>query len=403
MEMEIITGGVTAVPGFQAAGVAVGIRKNNQKKDLAILYAEEPVVCAGVFTQNVFAAAPVLVSREVAGRQKARAVVANSGVANACTGEQGLSDARRMAALTAKALNLKPGEVFVASTGVIGEYLPMEKVERGIHLAARGLSSRGGGDAALAIMTTDTLPKETACRFSLGGTPVTLGGMAKGSGMIHPNMATMLSFLATDAAIDAELLQEALREAVDRSFNMISVDGDTSTNDMVLILANGRAGHPPIQARGEDYDTFLRALTAVCTELAHKIVRDGEGATKFLEVRVAGCPDYPTAKALAKKVLTSSLVKTAFYGEDANWGRIVTALGNSGVSFNPANVSIYLGDLPVAEKGRGVELDEERAAAILKERDIRVTIHMGMGGEEAVAWGCDLSHEYVTINGSYRT
>ncbi len=401
--MEIITGGVTAVPGFQAAGVAVGIRKNNQKKDLAILYVEEPAVCAGVFTQNVFAAAPVLVSREVAGRQKARAVVANSGVANACTGEQGLSDARRMAALTAKALNLKPGEVFVASTGVIGEYLPMEKVERGIHLAARGLSPGGGGDAALAIMTTDTLPKETACRFSLGGTPVTLGGMAKGSGMIHPNMATMLSFLATDAAIDAELLQEALREAVDCSFNMISVAGDTSTNDMVLILANGRAGNPPIQARGEDYDTFLKALKSVCTELAQKIVRDGEGATKFLEVRVAGCPDYPTARALAKKVLTSSLVKTAFYGEDANWGRMVTALGNSGVSFNPANVSIYLGDLPVAQAGRGVELDEERAAAILKERDIRVTIHMGMGGEEAVAWGCDLSHEYVTINGSYRT
>lgn len=401
--MKKIAGGFTAVPGFKAAGVAVGIRKNNQKKDLAILYSEKPAVSAGVFTKNVFAAPPVLLDRELMHNATARAVVVNSGCANACTGEQGYTDALMMAKWTAQALHIEEKDVLVASTGVIGEYLPMEKVKRGINLAAAELSPEGGNDAALAIMTTDTVEKETAYQFDLGGKPVTLGGMAKGSGMIHPNMATMLAFISTDIAMEKPLLQEALKEAVDRSFNVISVDGDTSTNDTVLLLASGTAGAAAIGAKGPEYQAFLEALTGVCIELAKMIVMDGEGATKLLEVRLKGCTDYATAKTLALKVLTSNLVKTAFFGEDANWGRIVTALGNSGITFDPAKVSIYLGDLLVAEDGRGVPLNEERAKEILTQREIPVTIYMGAGQQEAVAWGCDLSYEYVTINGSYRT
>lgn len=401
--MKKIAGGVTAVSGFEAAGVAVGIRKNNKKKDLALIYTAMPAVTAGVFTQNVFAAPPVQLDRERIKNATARAVVVNSGCANACTGEQGYADALKMAEWTAQALHIEPKEVLVASTGVIGEYLPMEKVARGITLAAQELSPGGGNHAALAIMTTDTVEKETAWQFPVGDYTITLGGMAKGSGMIHPNMATMLSFITTDISMEKSLLQAALMEAVDRSFNMISVDGDTSTNDTVLLLANGSAGAPFIGEKGPEYQAFLEALTVVCTELAKMIVIDGEGATKLLEVRVKGCTDFPMAKALALKVLTSNLVKTAFFGEDANWGRIVTALGNSGMSFDPGKVSIFLGDLLVAEDGRGVPLDEERAKEILTLREVPVTIHMGAGGAEAVAWGCDLSHEYVTINGSYRT
>ncbi len=401
--MKEIAGGVTATQGFEAAGVAAGIRKHNKKKDLALLYSVHPAQAAGVFTTNVFAAAPVLFCRKVLKGGSARAVVINSGCANACTGEKGYQDTEKMAALTAEALQISPQEVFVASTGVIGEYLPMPKVEKGIPQVVKSLSPQGGSDAAEAILTTDTVTKEFACQVELTGGTVTLGGMTKGSGMIHPNMATMLAYLTTDAAIEGELLQQALKEAVEVSFNMISVDGDTSTNDMVVLLANSQADNAPIKEEGEDYQTFLAALTWACTELAKKIVQDGEGATKLIEVTLKGCATSAAAKTLARNVLNSNLVKTAFFGEDANWGRIVTALGNSGVAFDPAKVDIYLGDMQVASAGRGVFLDEERAKKILEKGHIPVTIQMGMGQEEAVAWGCDLSYDYVKINGSYRT
>ncbi len=398
-----VSGGITAVPGFLAAGISAGIKKNGDK-DLALIYSSEPSLAAGVFTSNKFAAAPVLVSREHLKVDLHRAVVINSGCANACTGERGIKDAEKMALVTAKALNLENSqEVLVASTGVIGEYLPMPQIEAGIKQAASSLTEEGAGKAAEAIMTTDTKIKEFACRMEIEGKTVTLGGMTKGSGMIHPDMATMLAFITTDLQIENSLLQEALQAATDVSFNMITVDGDTSTNDTVIIMANGKAGNSLIKDKSKAYFIFLDSLTALCTELAKMIVRDGEGATKFIEVKVVKCPDFHTGKVLGRSILNSNLVKTAFFGEDANWGRIVTAMGNSGVEFLPEKVDIHLGDIQVVASGRGVSFDEEKAKKILAKDEILLTVNLNSGKEQIIAWGCDLSHEYITINGSYRS
>jgi len=401
MKFHKVEGGVTAAQGFMAAGIHSGIKKN--KKDLALIYSELPAHAAGVYTKNNFAAAPVIVSREHLAAGRARAIISNSGNANACTGQQGVEDARRMAELTAHHLGLSATEVVVASTGVIGEYLPMQIVVAGIEQIVGSLTKQGGADAAEAIMTTDLVEKVTAYALDIGGRKVTVGGMAKGSGMIHPNMATMLGFITTDCAITPELLQKALLYTVERSYNLITVDGDTSTNDMVVVLANGMAQNPLIASENEDYHRFLAVLQRVNTELSQKIVRDGEGATKFLEVTVNHAASFATAKKLAMGILNSSLVKTAFFGEDANWGRIVSAMGQTDVDFRPELVNIWLGDLQVTKDGQGLRFDENHAKEILQKKDIKITVDLGMGGETVTAWGTDLSHDYVSINASYRS
>lgn len=401
MKFHKIDGGITAAKGYKAAGIHCGIKKN--KKDLAMVFSEVPAAAAGVYTKNRFAAAPVIVSREHLANGQARAIICNSGNANACSGEQGLQDARRMAELTAQELGIAADEVVVASTGVIGQYLPMDTVESGIHLISGQLRSDGGADAAEAIMTTDLVEKVTAYALDIGGTTVTVGGMAKGSGMIHPNMATMLSFVTTDCAIAPELLQQALRYTVDRSYNLITVDGDTSTNDMVVVLANGMAGNPPITAANEDFHRFVAVLQRVNSELSQQIVRDGEGATKFLEVTIRHAASFEDGKALAMGILGSNLVKTAFFGEDANWGRIVSAMGQTEVEFYPERVNIWLGNLQVTKDGQGLHFDEDIAKTILQKKDIKITVDLGMGNETVTAWGADLSYDYVSINASYRS
>lgn len=399
---EVVPGGVTAPKGFRAAGVVAQVRKRG-RRDLALIYSKVTAVASALYTQNQVKAAPVLVTREHLAGGRAQAIVVNSGIANACTGEQGVSDARRMALLTGELLGIAPEHVVVASTGVIGVPLPMEKIAEGIRRAARELSATGSGDAAEAIMTTDTTPKEYAVRFSCGGKVVTVGGIAKGSGMIHPNLATMLAFITTDAAVSPEALDDALRWAGDRSFNAITVDGDTSTNDMVICLANGLAGNEQIMGSEPEFFLFRDALLEVCRELAKMIARDGEGATKFLEVRVKGARSEEEGRMIARAVASSNLVKTALFGEDANWGRIISAAGNAGVHFDPNRVDIYLGDLRVAARGTGLSFDEERARSILEGREVFVTIDLKQGDAEAVAWGCDLSFDYVRINAQYRT
>ncbi|EEG77380.1 bifunctional glutamate N-acetyltransferase/amino-acid acetyltransferase ArgJ [Dethiobacter alkaliphilus] len=401
MVFNKVEGNVTAARGFSAAGIHCGIKKN--KKDLALIYSEVPAKAAGTFTKNRFQAAPVIVSRENLQNGKARAVICNSGNANACSGEQGLQDARRMAALTAEMLSIDPGEVVVSSTGVIGQYLPMEIVDAGIRQVTKSLSPQGGPDAAEAIMTTDLISKEVAYEVQIGGETVTVGGIAKGSGMIHPNMATMLAFITTDCAISTELLQKALKYTVDRSYNLITVDGDTSTNDMAVMLANGLAGNAEITSENQDYQRFVEVLQRVNTELSQKIVRDGEGATKFLEVRIEHAASFLDGKTLAMGILDSNLVKTAFFGEDANWGRIVSAMGQTDVEFYPERVNIWLGDLQVTKDGQGLHFDEDHAKEILKHKDITIRVDLGMGEETVTAWGSDLSYEYVTINASYRS
>lgn len=396
-----MSGGVTAPKGFMAAGVAAKVRKNG-RPDLALLYSETPAAAAAAFTQNQVKAAPVLVTKEHLAARTAQAVVVNSGIANACTGEQGLLDARQMARVAGEALAVAPQQVVVASTGVIGEYLPMEKIEAGIRKAAQELS-RDGAAAAEAILTTDTTTKECALQFTLGGKKVTIGGMAKGSGMIHPNMATMLSFLTTDAAVEQQALDAALHWAVDRSFNAITVDGDTSTNDMVVLLANGKAGNSPLKTDDPQFSLFREALLAVCVELAKMIARDGEGATKFLEVQVKGAAAEEDAFIIARAVAGSSLVKSAVFGEDANWGRVLSAAGACGVTFDPNLVDVYLGDLQVAANGRGLAFDEAKAHSILAAGDVTFILDLHTGSGEGIAWGCDLSFDYIRINANYRT
>lgn len=405
-------GSITSVPGFQAAGVHCGLKLIDDN-DLALIYCQVSCRAAAVFTSNRVKAASVFYDQEllVHNREAPQAVVINSGCANACTGERGKRDARRTAMLVAQELSLQPAKdeleyppVLVMSTGVIGQYLPMTKIAAGIKVAAARLSSEGGHEAALAIMTTDTHPKEIAVCTTLGGVDVTIAGMCKGAGMIHPDMATMLSLIVTDAVITPDLLQEALSHAVDKSFNMTTVDGETSTNDTVLLLANGLAGNEEISEAGSlSYEAFSASLTYVATELAKMIARDGEGATKFIEISVRGAPSFAQAKQVAMAIACSPLVKTAIYGEDANWGRVLAAVGYSGVEIDPDNVAIWFGDLQLVKGGAPFDVDEERAAEILSERDVTVVIDLGLGDEEATVWTCDLSHDYVSINAHYRT
>lgn len=397
-----IKGGITAPKGFQAAGVQAGIKKSG-KLDVAVIYSTVPASVAGVFTTNTMAAAPVAVSRLALESGIASAFVVNSGCANACTGEQGLLDAKAMAHLTAELLNIKEQDVLVASTGIIGVNMPMAKVAAGIKAAVEQLSEKGQEKATLAIMTTDTFPKSCAYEFELGGVPVRIAGIAKGSGMIHPNMATMLAFITTDAAIAPAMLKQALTEAVSVSFNMISVDGDTSTNDMASVLANGLAGNKVIDSADTDYAAFTKVLTEVCIYLAKQVVVDGEGATKFLEINVRGAVSFDDAKKAAMAISKSPLVKTAFFGQDANWGRILCAVGYSEAAADPTKISLTIGNLTIVKQGMGIALDEQALKKIMAEDEIKVVVDLGLGQAEATMWTCDFSYEYVKINGEYHT
>jgi glutamate N-acetyltransferase / amino-acid N-acetyltransferase len=396
------TGGVTAARGFTAGGVYCGIRKT--KKDIAIIHSATPAVVAGVFTQNKVVAAPLLVDKlQLEKSDVCSAVVVNSGNANACTGEQGLKDAWTMVNTTADALHLPHEQVMVSSTGVIGQYLPMENIVNGILDLSTKLSVDGNKDAAEAIMTTDIFSKECALRFPLGSSKITIGGMAKGSGMIAPNMATMLAFVTTDAVISPAALQAALRMANNHSFNRITVDGDMSTNDMLLVLANGLAKNEEIREHTPAFQQFLVALEYVLIKLAKMIARDGEGATKFIEIVVNGARTEEEATQAARAVANSNLVKTALHGADANWGRILCAVGYSGIDFDPSKVAIGFNDLPVLQPNYKIVLDEEKAKAILSQDTITVLINLNQGSAEARFWTCDLTKEYIHINASYRS
>lgn len=400
--MKVISGGVTAAKGYLAGGLACGLKKN-QNPDLALIFSETPAVGAGIFTLNKVQAAPVHLSKRHLHSPVCQAVIANSGNANACLGAAGLETAARMTDAAARFLGIPVETVLVASTGVIGQPLAVEKIEAVLDAKPDFLRETGSDAAARAIMTTDTFPKEYALEFEIDGAKVTIGGIAKGSGMIHPNMATLLSFVTTDVSIEKPLLQKALLQAGDHSFNRITVDRDTSTNDTLFVLANGQAGNPTIMEEGPAYEAFAAALTAVCRELAKLIAQDGEGATKLIEVKVTGALGEAEAVLIGKSIATSNLVKTALFGEDANWGRILAAAGYSGVDFDPATVDIYLGDLMVCQGGIGLPFDEERAKQILNAKEILITVHMGRGDAEASIWTCDFSYDYVKINGSYRT
>lgn len=400
--MEQIEGGITAVEGFMAAGTFAGI-KRVEKPDLALIFSETVCNVAGVFTKNRFPAAPLLLDRKHLRKKKGQVIIANSGNANAFTGARGERDAEAMAEAAARALNVPVESVYVASTGVIGEFLPIEKITGAVPRLASQLSGSGGRRAAEAIMTTDTFPKEIALVGKVGREEVRVGGIAKGSGMIHPNMATMLAFLATDAAIEPRLLQEALRNAVDHSFNCITVDGDTSTNDMVLCFANGRRGKE-IRSKGAAYNRFAALLEGACLSLAKMIVRDGEGATKLIEIKITGARSDAAARKVAESIARSSLVKTAFFGQDANWGRIVAAIGNAGVPVQPERIDLSFGPVALLRKGAYQGKDaESRVAALLKQREIGLTIDLHSGKGCATFWTSDLSLDYVKINAAYRS
>lgn len=394
--------GVTAPKGFKASGVACGLKKNGQK-DLAMVVSDSIAQAAGIFTTNVVKGHSLQWSRKQIQNGAARAVVINSGCANACVGPQGDEDARTMATLAAAQIGCQPQEVMLGSTGVIGYRLDMDKIQQGISMAYNALSCEGGHLAAQAIMTTDTFPKEAAHTFSLEGKTITIGGMAKGSGMIHPNMATMISVLTTDAAISHELLDKALRTVADASYNRVSVDGDTSVCDKVLILANGMAENTPITHEGPEYEAFVNGLLEVCTTLAKMLAKDGEGATKLIEVRVINCRSKQDSHLILNAIAKSPLVKTAFFGQDANWGRIFTAAGYSSAEFDPQKVDIYLGELLVCKNGVALPFNEEEALEILKKDEILVTLDFKDGNICDRIWTCDLSYDYVKINGSYRS
>ncbi len=407
--MEIITGGVTAPKGFQAAAVAAGIRYQD-RMDMAMIVSETDAVAAGTFTTNVVQAAPVKWDRKiVAEKACARAVVINAGIANACTGAEGMEYCRKTAEAVEQVLNIPASQVLVASTGVIGMQLPMDKLSAGVEAMAPKLngSAENGHQASCAIMTTDTRAKEAAVTFEVNGKTVTMGGMCKGSGMIHPNMCTMLSFVTTDLAISKELLQEALKEDVQDTYNMVSVDGDTSTNDTVLLLANGMAGNSEITEKDENYRKFKEALNYINTTLAKKMAGDGEGATALFETRVIHADTKEHAKILAKSVICSSLTKAAIYGHDANWGRILCALGYSGVKFDPETIELFFesksGRIQIYKNGVATDYSEEEATKILSEEEVTVLADMKMGEAEACAWGCDLTYDYVKINADYRS
>jgi len=406
--MKVINGGVTAAKGFQAAGIYAGIKKAN--KDMAMIYSEVPCKVAGTFTMNIVKAAPVIWDQEVVREASfAQAIVINSGVANACTGTTGYAYCKEMAKTTGDLLQIPQEAVLVASTGVIGKQLPMEKINKGIEQLVPLLSAtkEGGIMAAEAIMTTDTMKKEVAVTIVIQGKEVTIGGMCKGSGMIHPNMCTMLGFITTDINISKQLLCEALSEDVKDTYNMISVDGDTSTNDTVLLLANGMAENIEITEKGEDYNAFVSALNYVNTCLSKKIAGDGEGATALFEVKVLGAKSKEQAVLLSKSVVTSSLTKTAIFGHDANWGRILCAMGYAGTAFDPEKVDLVFeskaGTIQIAVNGVAVDFNEEEATKILSEPEVTAVIDIKMGDKTATAWGCDLTLDYVKINADYRS
>lgn len=407
--MEKITGGVTAAKGFCAAAAEAGIKYKN-RKDMAMIYSKTPCKTAGVFTSNVVKAAPVLWDKKIVeSRGDTHAVVINSGIANACTGKLGYEYCRETAQEAADALEITLENVLICSTGVIGMQLPVEKLTGGVRMLVKELSEseEAGTEAAKAIMTTDTRNKQVAVRVKLGGKEVTVGGMCKGSGMIHPNMCTMLAFVTTDVNISQRLLQEALSEDVKATFNMISVDGDTSTNDTLLVLANGEAGNAEITEKNEDYQIFAEALHFVNEALAKKIAGDGEGATALFEAKIIHADTLENARMLAKSVITSSLTKAAVFGHDANWGRILCALGYSGAAFDPEKIELYLessaGKILIFKDGTAADYSEEEAERILSSSEVTALVDMKMGDAEATAWGCDLTYDYVKINADYRS
>ena len=404
--MKMIEGGVTAAQGFVAGGIHCGVRKNKSKPDLAMIYSEKPCAAAAVYTQNLVKGAPILVTQKNIADGAAKAVICNSGNANTCNAD-GEEKAQAMCDLTAQALGIAPQDVVVASTGVIGQVLPMEPIQAGIPELVKALSADGSHAAATAIMTTDTIAKEAAAEVEIGGKTVKVGGISKGSGMIHPNMATMLCFVTTDCAISPAMLDKAIHQVTEKTFNMISVDGDTSTNDTFAILANGAAGNPEITAPGPDYDAFAEALEAVCRQLSKLMAGDGEGATKLLICRVDGAADLSMARTVSKSVICSTLFKAAMFGADANWGRVLCAIGYSGaaVDVNKIDVSFRSakGQVDVCQNGAGIPFSEEEASQVLSEHEIEILVHLHLGEASAEAYGCDLTYDYVKINGDYRT
>ena len=404
--MESVKGGVCAAKGFKASGIHCGIRKNRTKRDLALIYSEKPANAAAVYTTNLVKGAPLTVTKAHLTDGKAQAVICNSGNANTCNAN-GVEIAEQMSELLANELNISAQDVIVASTGVIGQPLDIEPVKNGIPSLVGGLSYDNGSAAAEAIMTTDTRLKEAAVSFNIGGKECHIGGIAKGSGMIHPNMATMLVFITTDCAISSEMLQKALSSDIQSTFNMISIDGDTSTNDMVTVLANGMAGNDEITGEGEAFDIFMRALNTVNIYLCRLIAGDGEGATKLIECKVNGAKYESTAKTVAKSVICSSLTKAAMFGADANWGRVLCAIGYSGADVDTAKIDVAFksakGEIAVCKNGSGIPFREEKAKEILLENEIEILVGLNSGEGRAAAWGCDLTYDYVKINGDYRT
>lgn len=399
-------GGVTAPKGFTASGIHCGIRKNRDKKDLALLVSDLPAAAAAVYTRNLVKGAPCLVTERHLENGVARALICNSGIANTCAAD-GIEKAEAMCDLTGRALGLNPDDIIVASTGVIGPSIDIEPIEKGLPLLVSALSVKGHSDAAQAIMTTDTVKKELALKFELGGKCCTMGAMAKGSGMIAPDMATMLCFVTTDVGIECGLLREAIREVTDDTFNMVSVDGDTSTNDMFTVLANGLAGNPVISEKGADYAAFVAALRALCTGICRMLAADGEGATKLLECRITGAKSKKDARLIAKAVINSALLKAAMFGSDANWGRVLCAVGYSGAHVDVGGIGVSFvsdaGRVSVCENGAGICFDESRAKSVLSEKEIIIDVTLRDGDASAVAWGCDLTYDYVRINGDYRS
>ena len=407
--MKQIKGGITVVPGFEAAAAAAQI-KYEGRTDMALIYSSVPCVAAGTFTTNVVKAAPVKWDQKIVKQDGAvQAIIVNSGIANACTGEEGMQYCEQTAQTAAEVFGIQKEQVLVSSTGVIGKQLPMEKIQAGIHMLAqaKGTDKLCGAEAAEAILTTDTHKKEAAVQLEIGGKIVTIGAMAKGSGMIHPNMCTMLSFLVTDAVIEKEVLQKVLSEDVEETYNMISVDGDTSTNDTVLFLANGLAQNAPICPGTEEYKAFAAAVHTVNEQLAKAIAGDGEGATALLEVEVVGAADKEQAKKISKSVVCSNLTKTAVAGHDANWGRILCAMGYAGVSFVPEQVDLFLesaaGTIQILSDGMALPYSEEKATEILSEEKVKILADLKLGDGKATAWGCDLTHGYIDINADYRS
>ena len=394
--------GVTFPKGFQAAGVKAGIKKSGNL-DVAVIYTEKEAAAAGTFTKNAVAAAPVHVSKKVVATHAAHAIVANAGCANACTGAQGEKDAAAMQQIAANTLGCTPDDVIVGSTGIIGQLLPMDKVEQGIKAAVKELSVDGSMDAGNAIITTDTYSKAGATSVTIGGKEVRFGIIAKGSGMIRPDMATVLCFITTDADIDGVLLQEALSEVIEHSLNMISIDGDMSTNDMAIVLANGAAGNPKITEKNADYEMFKETLLVLCQGISEKIAADGEGATKFITVHVKGAKSFSDAKTVGMSVANSPLVKTAFFGEDPNWGRVICAVGYAGVPMDPNHTTVKFGGIPVYADGVGTSYDTDALRTVMTAHDIVVEIDLKDGDSEAKVWTCDFSYEYVKINGEYHT